>query len=82
MGLEAIVEVTTKNELDAALAAGAKMVSAYSGDDVKAASELRASIPKEVIALGALNGRGYGGPKALFDVGCFCCECVHCHAAV
>lgn len=68
MSIEPIVEVCNKADLDKALQAGANILSVYTDEDVAAANGLRDAIPKESVALVAINGRGYGGPAALFEL--------------
>mmetsp|Transcript_56572 Transcript_56572/g.138859 ORF Transcript_56572/g.138859 Transcript_56572/m.138859 type:complete len:356 (-) Transcript_56572:98-1165(-) len=68
MGIEAIIECSESAHVKEALDAGAKIIAIYTGEDVEKAKSLREEVPKECVALVAINGRGYGGPQALFEL--------------
>eukprot|EP00283_Hemiselmis_rufescens_P009675 CAMPEP_0173432566 /NCGR_PEP_ID=MMETSP1357-20121228/10325_1 /TAXON_ID=77926 /ORGANISM="Hemiselmis rufescens, Strain PCC563" /LENGTH=366 /DNA_ID=CAMNT_0014397183 /DNA_START=57 /DNA_END=1157 /DNA_ORIENTATION=- len=66
MGLEVVVEVGSEADIDAAIGAGAKILCVSIGEDTGAQVALRDKIPKDVVALAALQGRAFGGPETLF----------------
>ena len=68
MGLECPVGVSSLAEIESTVAAGAKILFVHNGEDSQSIVDMRDSIPKDVVAIACLEGRGYGGPDALFKV--------------